>query len=379
RGGARAPRGAGAPRRVVRRAVRAPRRLPRDTWQPPLPLGYAASIQGLGGFAAPLLAGASFTMAALLLPTLAAAQPRFARWPDAAVSLFIASGLAQIGAVQAAVWARRYDTLPEELAQWWPGEMRDGRPTRWLRNVQRGHATLSLRWADRTRGFYHAGIVLLLSGTLVVGVPPGRVPGPRWTLIGTAAVGLVGELAWLVHAAFFDPARRRAAHGHAAAGVAGLVAASASLPSFGGTGRAVAGVVLAGAAAGHAVVTARAVREVWAGRVVRGRGLGAPVRRVVRGRGSGALLRRVVRGTRSGAPPRRAVRGTTSVASPRVWPTVAFATGAAVLAAGAGLLLTTDSAPARAAVATSAALVAGAHLARFVRLVLAERAEDGEQ
>ncbi|MFH9075317.1 hypothetical protein [Streptomyces alboflavus] len=377
---------------MVRRAVRAPRRLPRDTWQPPLPLGYAASIQGLGGFAAPLLAGASFTMAALLLPTLAAAQPRFARWPDAAVSLFIASGLAQIGAVQAAVWARRYDTLPEELAQWWPGEMRDGRPTRWLRNVQRGHATLSLRWADRTRGFYHAGIVLLLSGTLVVGVPPGRVPGPRWTLIGTAAVGLVGELAWLVHAAFFDPARRRAAHGHAAAGVAGLVAASASLPSVGGTGRAVAGAVLAGAAAGHAVVTARAVREVWAGCVVRGRGLGAllrrvvrggasgaPVRRVVRGTGSGASLRRVVRGTRSGAPPRRAVRGTTSGASPSVWPTVAFATGAAVLAAGAGLLLTTDSTPARAAVATSAALVAGAHLARFVRLVLAERAEDGEQ
>ncbi|MFD9880621.1 hypothetical protein ACFWZT_04035 [Streptomyces alboflavus] len=339
-GGARAPRGAGAPRRVARRAVRAPR-LPRDTWQPPLPLGYAASIQGLGGFAAPLLAGASFTMAALLLPTLAAAQPRFARWPDAAVSLFIASGLAQIGAVQAAVWARRYDTLPEELAQWWPGEMRDGRPTRWLRNVQRGHATLSLRWADRTRGFYHAGIVLLLSGTLVVGVPPGRVPGPRWTLIGTAAVGLVGELAWLVHAAFFDPARRRAAHGHAAAAVAGLVAA-ASLLSFGGTGRAVAGVVLAGAAAGHGVATARAAREVRAARA------------------------------------RRAGRDAASAAPPRVWPTAAFATGAAVLAAGAGLLLTTGSTPVLTAVATSAALVAGAHLARFVRLVLAERAEDAE-
>ncbi|WP_405658252.1 hypothetical protein [Streptomyces sp. RK9] len=330
----------------MRRAARAPRRLPRDTWQPPLPLGYAASIQGLGGFAAPLLAGASFTMAALLLPTLAAAQPRFARWPDAAVSLFIASGLAQIGAVQAAVWARRYDTLPEELAQWWPGEMQGGRPTRWLRNVQRGHATLSLRWADRTRGFYHAGIVLLLSGTLVVGVPPGRVPGPRWTLIGTAAVGLAGELAWLVHAAFFDPARRRAAHGHAAAAVAGLVAATASLPSFGGTGRVAAGVVLAGAAAGHGVATARAVREVRAARAVRAR---------------------------------RAGRDTAPAAPPRLWPTAAFATGTAVLAAGAGLLLTTDSTPFRTAVATSAALVAGAHLARFVGLVLVERAEDGEE
>lgn len=314
--------------------MRPPRRLPRDTWQPPLPLGYAASIQGLGGFAAPLLAGASFTMAALLLPTLAADQPRFARWPDAAVSLFIASGLAQIGAVQAAVWARRYDTLPEELAQWWPGEVRDGRPTRWLRNVQRGHATLSLRWADRTRGFYHAGIVLLLSGTLVVGVPPGRVPGPRWTLIGTAALGLAGELAWLVHAAFLDRTRRRAAHGHVAAAVAGLVAGAALLPPFGGAGRVVAGVVLGGAAVGHAVVAARAAR---------------------------------------------AARGTGAAAPPRAWSATAFATGTAVLAAAATLLLTTDSTPARVAVATSAALAAGAHLARFVALVLAERAEDEEE
>ncbi|MFD0415179.1 hypothetical protein [Streptomyces sp. NPDC127108] len=338
--------------------MRPPRRLPRDTWQPPLPLGYAASIQGLGGFAAPLLAGASFTMAALLLPTLAAAQPRFARWPDAAVSLFIASGLAQIGAVQAAVWARRYDTLPEELAQWWPGEVRDGRPTRWLRNVQRGHATLSLRWADRTRGFYHAGIVLLLSGTLVVGVPPGRVPGPRWTLIGTAALGLAGELAWLVHAAFFDPARRRAAHGHLAAAVAGLAAGVASVPSFGGTGRVVAGVVLAGAAAGHGVVTGRAVRAVRTARAVR----------VV----PAARASRVVRAVRWV----RAVPRTASAPSPMVRSAVAFGTGTAVLAAGAGLLLTTDSAPVRAAVAAGAVLAAGAHLARFVALVLAERAED---
>ncbi|WJV47698.1 hypothetical protein [Streptomyces flavofungini] len=275
-------------------------------------------------------------MAALLLPTLAAAQPRFARWPDAAVSLFIASGLAQIGAVQAAVWARRYDTLPEELAQWWPGEVREGRPTRWLRNVQRGHAVLSLRWADRTRAFYHAGIVLLLSGTLVVGVPPGRVPGPRWTLIGTAALGLAGELAWLVHAAFFDRARRRAAQGHLAAAVAGLVAGVALVPSFGGTGRVVAGVVLVGAAAGHGVVTVRAVRAV------------------------------------------RTLRGTAAASPAMVRSAVALGAGAAVLAAGAALLLTTDAALLRAAVAVGAALVAGAHMARFVVLVLAERAEDAE-
>lgn len=335
----RAPRGAGAPRR----AVRAPRRLARDTWQPPLPLGYAASIQGLGGFAAPLLAGAGFTMAALLLPTLAAAQPRFARWPDAAVSLFLASGLAQIGAVQAAVWARRYDTLPEELAQWWPGEVRDGRPTRWLRNVQRGHAALSLRWADRTRGFYHAGIVLLLSGTLVVGVPPGRVPGARWTLIGTAALGLAGELAWLVHAAFLDPARRRAAHGHAAAAVAGLVAGVASVPGFGGTGRGVAAVVLAGAAVGHLVVVARLVRPVRGG-----------------GSGSSAGSRP---GTWSGA---------------WTWTTGALGVGAVVLGAGAGVLLATGATPVRAVVAAGVVVVAGGHLARFVALVRAERGEDGE-
>src|SRR5882757_7781242 len=87
-----------------------------ETWLPPVPLGYPASIQALGGFAAPLLAATSFTLTALLMPMLTAGTKQFSRWPEAALTCFLAAGLMQIAAVQATVWARRYDTSPSELA-----------------------------------------------------------------------------------------------------------------------------------------------------------------------------------------------------------------------------------------------------------------------
>lgn len=186
------------------------------TWDPPVPPGYPASIQSLGGFAAPLLAAASFTMTALLLPTLSSVPQSFARWPDAALTLFVASGLAQIATVQAAMWARRYDTFPEELAHWYPDEVLDGRPTEWLRAFQHNNLELSKRWANRTRFAYHVGILLLLGGLAVTVVPAGHMTVSRWVLVTTACLGLVGELSWVVGALFLDPSLRHMALYHTA-------------------------------------------------------------------------------------------------------------------------------------------------------------------
>ena len=210
-------------KREKRRERRSPRshplgqsRMPADSWRSPEPLGYPASIQALGGFAAPLLAAASFTMTAMLLPTLSTTSQSFARWPDVALMLLVGGGLAQIAAVQAAVWARRYDTDPDELLRWWPDHLRDGRPSEWLITVQRSHLEQSERWAGRTRLAYHLGIILLLAGTTVAVVPPGQVMFSRWLLVGICALGLAGELLWVVAALFVDPSRRRLAIAHTA-------------------------------------------------------------------------------------------------------------------------------------------------------------------
>ncbi len=169
---------------------------PRSPWRPPTPLGYPRSIESAGGLAAPLLAGAAFTMTSIFLQGIGPG-PGFTRWPNVALTLFVLAGLAQIVAVQCAVWARRYDVAPDELAAWYPDELPRGRPTVWLRNVQGAHAERASRWAGRTRAAYHLGIVSLLAGVAIALVPPGGIPAARWVTIGLASAGAPAELAWI--------------------------------------------------------------------------------------------------------------------------------------------------------------------------------------
>jgi hypothetical protein len=220
-------------------------------WAPPAPIGYPASVQALGGLAAPLLAAACFTMTALLLPSLTGADQRFARWPDVSLALFVASGLAHVAAVQAALWARRYDTGPDELIAWYPDRMRDGRPDEWLRAVQRSHLLLSERWATKARAAYHVGIVLLLAGMTVVMVPPAPMTWSRWLLVGTSGVGLVGEALWIVWAGFLDRQRRARAVAAGAVAVGSVVAAGVAVATVGSArAPAVVGAVIAAVAHG---------------------------------------------------------------------------------------------------------------------------------
>src|ERR1700733_12727628 len=113
------------PRRFVPRTGR-------DVWAFPGPLGYLESIQAAGSVAAPLLAGASFTLVALVLQS----TTPFGRWQNLALLLLVGAGLAQVFAVQSVVWTRRYMVTPDDLRQWYPDQFSDPgeRPAQWLLN-----------------------------------------------------------------------------------------------------------------------------------------------------------------------------------------------------------------------------------------------------
>jgi hypothetical protein len=189
---------AGAPVASTPAGRVAAQRTGRDVWAWDHPLGYQDSIQSAGTFAAPILAGASFTLAALLIQ----ASATVTRWPDAALFCLAGAGLCLIYAVQAIVWARRYTVTPDELLQWLPDDWEDGRPTPWLLNLQDSHFRQARKWARRSRAGYHAGIILLLAGVAVILVPSGHIALTRWYVIGLGCAGVLAEAAWIAVATF---------------------------------------------------------------------------------------------------------------------------------------------------------------------------------
>jgi hypothetical protein len=167
----------------------------RDVWTLSGPFGYLESIQAAGSVAAPLLAGASFTLVALVLQS----PSPFGRWQNVSLLLFVAAGLAQIFAVQSVAWARRYMAAPDDLRQWLPDDFTDRgeRPTQWLQQYQRFNDERARRWAGRTRAWINAGITLLLAGIAVAVVPPGPVSSVRWPVITVAWIGVAVEASWV--------------------------------------------------------------------------------------------------------------------------------------------------------------------------------------
>src|ERR1700744_2701635 len=186
------------PRRFVPRTGR-------GVWASDGPLGYLESIQAAGSVAAPLLAGASFTLVALVLQS----STPFGRWQDLALLLLVAAGLAQVFAVESVIWARRYMATPDDLRQWFPDDFTEHgeRPTQWLLNVQELYSLSARKWADRTRIWINAGISLLLAGIAVGVVPSGHISPLRWPVVGTAGAGGSVEASWVTAAMVDEPAR----------------------------------------------------------------------------------------------------------------------------------------------------------------------------
>jgi hypothetical protein len=231
------------PRRFVERTGR-------DVWTTRGPLAYLESIQAAGTVAAPLLAGASFTLVALVLQS----SSPFGRWQEVSLLLFVAAGLAQIFAVQSVSWARRYITTPDELKQWFPDDFIDHgeRPTQWLQLLQGFYDERARQWAGRTRAWINAGITLLLAGIAVGVVPHGPISSVRWLVITVAWIGVAVEASWVAAMALDERARLgmlmcsgaivTAGAATAAAGFAAAAGASGGAATWWATGLALAAI-----------------------------------------------------------------------------------------------------------------------------------------
>jgi hypothetical protein len=162
-------------------------------WDVPFPYGYTAAIDSMGTIAAPLLAGFSVALAAVVLTT-----PSSFHWHNACASLLTGAMLALIATVQFAFRARQYAVTPADLEVWWSTDAEAGTRSV-LRRTQRYHKREFERWSNRARMAYNAGLVLFLAGVVAMlaphkmaGMSLGRLLPP-----GLATVGLLIELGWI--------------------------------------------------------------------------------------------------------------------------------------------------------------------------------------
>lgn len=212
---------------------------PHRIWVSEANIGFRRSIEAAGTVASPLLAGFSFTLLVLLLPSLGSSkttihgarglrvvteEQHFSGAPEAAAILLLLAGLLLVASVQAAITVRYHAQTPASYAEWFPQYFRDGddgvRPPqdlkgwswegvdaarvgdRWVGGWARKHLheqlVLANWWANLTRWLYHLGILALLAGLALLVLPPDDQTTPgRWLLFGIAGAGVVGEVAWI--------------------------------------------------------------------------------------------------------------------------------------------------------------------------------------
>lgn len=215
--------------------------LPHEVWTP-LDHGYRRALDSAGSVAAPLLAGFSFTLLVLFLPSLgerattvtgrgrigvAQQTEPFSAHPEPAAVLLLSAGLLLVASVQATINMRKHSHTPGELQQWYPESFREVQArhaepseaqasfwefegwaarsvdSRWYGAWVRHHLYVELqkanRWANWMRGLYHFGILCLLGGiTALVTPPSGQADGWRTVLLGVALLGTVSEFVWIV-------------------------------------------------------------------------------------------------------------------------------------------------------------------------------------
>jgi hypothetical protein len=160
---------------------------PPEDWEAPWPYGYADAMDSASSVAAPLLAGFSFTLIALIVP-----KTQGIRWPGAALSLLVAASLLFIASVQCGFWARMWSIKPSDLTDWRPSD-RDVRK----HAEQRAHARGNAIWSLRFRRAYRAGILALLAGVAILLVPSGHISFMRWIAIVIAVAGWALEASWI--------------------------------------------------------------------------------------------------------------------------------------------------------------------------------------
>jgi hypothetical protein len=163
-------------------------------WDTPEKYGTAEALSSMGTIAAPLLGG--FSLAAMV-QTLTL-KPGDARWPDAALLLFLLAAALFIGAMQVMFWAREYQVSPQEIISWWP-DAKDRLGM--LRDEQIKHAAGFKMWSNRARAAYNAALLCLLAGLTVLVVPPaeshGHILALRWAAVVIGVLAFLAEVAWI--------------------------------------------------------------------------------------------------------------------------------------------------------------------------------------
>jgi len=219
---------------------------PPAVWQFDNHPGFRRAIEQAGAIAAPLLAGFSFTLFALVVPSLdgqstaielshhrtiiTESQP-FSAAPELAAGLFLLAGLLLVFSVQAAIRLRYHNHSPSELAEWYPEyfpeaagkvvpEAAQALPgwdslqwqavqvgSRWYGGFPRRYLAEEVPRANRAavwmRWLYQLGILTLLVGlTVFVWPAPGQSHPGRWALAAVGAFGALIEFGWVMGPTF---------------------------------------------------------------------------------------------------------------------------------------------------------------------------------
>jgi hypothetical protein len=133
---------------------------------PPNPYGLFATAEGLGGIAAPLLAGFAVTMVGLVVQI--ADQ---LRWPDESLTLLGAAAVLLLQVVQLSARARGYAVTPAQAREWYSDIEQNPDRARVVNWELRHHMACWRALVRQARIRYNLAIVLLLSGVAVLLIP----------------------------------------------------------------------------------------------------------------------------------------------------------------------------------------------------------------
>jgi hypothetical protein len=172
----------------------------RVTWSPPGDLGAAAALDAATSVAAPLLAGFSVTLAAIVV----SAGPGDVAQPGIALLAAVLATVSLVGCVQFGAWARQHHVTPEDYRTWFDDaddKTADARGY-YVEELARQTRVYDIH-AARARISYSGGIVLLLVALGTVVIPNGEANQEmlRWVACVVAYLAAAAEVAWgvLVH------------------------------------------------------------------------------------------------------------------------------------------------------------------------------------
>jgi len=160
--------------------------------RPPNPYGRFATVDGLGGVAAPLLAGFAVTMIALIVQIV-----DDVRWPDVSLVLLGAAAVLLLQVVQLNARARGYAVTPAQAREWYPDIEHDPARASVVDWELQHHLDCWRDLVRRARWRYNVAVILLLGGIAVMLVPreTAELTAVRWLAIAVIAGGALIEIA----------------------------------------------------------------------------------------------------------------------------------------------------------------------------------------